>query len=58
MIDDPEDTGSTQAPWSEGPPPAPRWVKVSLVAALVLLATVLIVHLAGGGLGHMARHAQ
>lgn len=32
---------------------APRWVKVSAVVAVVLVAVFLIVHLAGGGMvGH------
>ncbi|MFD7409347.1 hypothetical protein ACFV7R_43510 [Streptomyces sp. NPDC059866] len=32
---------------------APRWVKVSVVVAVVLVAVFVIVHLAGGGMvGH------
>ena len=35
--------------------PAPRWVRVLGVAAVVLVLVFLVVHLAGGGLG---RHAM
>ena len=35
--------------------PAPRWVRVLGVAAVVLVLVFLAVHLAGGGLG---RHAM
>ena len=41
---------------SEGPPPAPRWVKVSAVIALIALIAVVVIHRSGGGLGHHIRH--
>ena len=44
---DPTDTTTSAAP-AQG---MPRWVKVSLIVALVLVALFLIVNLAGGG-GH------
>jgi hypothetical protein len=34
------------------PPPTPRWVVVSGIIAIALLAVFLVVHLMGGGLGH------
>ena len=33
----------------EGPPPAPRWVRIFGLVAIALIAMFLIVHLAGGG---------
>jgi hypothetical protein len=32
----------------------PRWVKLSCVAGLIMVGTVVGWHLAGGGMGHMA----
>lgn len=49
-------TDSKQDFTGEGPPPAPRWVKVSAILAVILLLGVVIVHLAGGGLGNHIRH--
>lgn len=31
---------------------APRWVRVSGIIAIVLVVVFVIVHVAGGGLGH------
>lgn len=31
----------------------PRWVKLFCVAGLIVVATVVGLHLAGGGMGHM-----
>lgn len=49
-----------ESPDQEGfehrPPPAPKWVKVSAVAALLLVITVVIIHLSGGGFGNHMRH--
>jgi hypothetical protein len=33
-------------------PRTPRWVKVFLFVAIVVVAVFLIVHLAGGGMGN------
>lgn len=33
----------------DGPPPTPRWVKVTGILAIVAIATFAAVHLAGGG---------
>lgn len=33
----------------EGPPPAPRWVRIFGLVAIALIAIFLIVHLADGG---------
>jgi hypothetical protein len=41
---------------NDKPPPMPRWVKVSGVIAILFVITVIVVHLAGGGMGnHGAR---
>lgn len=45
-----------QETFEDRPPPAPKWVKVSAVAALLLLITVVIIHLSGGGFGNHMRH--
>lgn len=38
----------------EAPPPAPPWVRWFAIAIIVLFAIVVIVHVAGGGMGrHM-----
>jgi hypothetical protein len=44
------------SPEADGPPPAPRWVKVAAIVATIVLLAFLVTHLLGGGLGHMARH--
>lgn len=49
-------TEPDRGPSEGGPPPAPKWVKVSAVAAFLLLITVVIIHLSGGGLGNHVRH--
>jgi hypothetical protein len=46
---------SQQDTEGDRPPPMPRWVKVAGILAALLIATVLIVHLAGGGMGNHAR---
>ena len=48
--------GSSSDTDGEGsPPPAPRWVKVFGLIAVVLVLLFVIRHLAGGGFrGHMA----
>jgi hypothetical protein len=44
----PEDSGS---PLERPTPGMPRWVKVSLIVALVLAVLVVVVLLVGGGVG-------
>lgn len=39
---------------ADGPPPMPRWVKVAGALLGFLIATAVIVHLAGGGMGNHA----
>ena len=42
-------------PDPESPPPAPRWVKVFAILAVVLAVLVVIRHAAGGGMhGHLS----
>ena len=51
-----EEPGGRPGPHARGEyAPAPRWVRVLGVAAVVLVLVFLAVHLAGGGLG---RHAM
>ena len=41
---------------NDRPPPMPRWVKLSGIIAILFVVTVIIVHLAGGGMrNHGAR---
>lgn len=43
-------------PVDDRAPPMPRWVRVFGVVAILLVATFIVVHLAGGGFhGHMPR---
>jgi hypothetical protein len=52
----PDSTGDTGDDTGRRPdyesPSTPRWVKVFGLIALVLILVFVIVHLAGGGLGH------
>jgi hypothetical protein len=38
------------------PPPRPTWVKVSLVAALVIVVAIVVMAIAGGGEHGPGRH--
>lgn len=50
------DDGSAEVPPpSERPAGMPRWVKISLIVALVLIVVFFFVNLAGGGGGHGPR---
>ena len=51
--------GAARRPEREAPSGAPRWVKVSGMAAAALALLFAIVHLAGGGLhGHLSHSAD
>ena len=53
MTERPDPELSTRPP-SEGPPPAPRWVKISAAIAALIVLAVIVRHLLGGGMGgHM-----
>lgn len=38
------------------PPPRPRWVKISMIVALVVVAIVVVMAIAGGGEHGPGRH--
>lgn len=38
----------------DGPPPAPRWVKISAAVAVLIILFAIVRHVLGGGMGgHM-----
>ncbi len=47
----PDPTPSPRQPGSESTPGRPRWVNVFAIIVIALILTVVIVHLAGGGMG-------
>lgn len=50
-----DSSGAGAVPHEAAPPPAPGWVKVVAVIGVVLIATFIAIHLAGGGVGHHMR---
>ena len=42
----------TAVPGGAAPPPAPRWVKVAGVVALLLLLAFVVRHVIAGGIGN------
>ena len=47
----------TNAPEQDGPPPAPRWVKVFLVVLGIILLSVIILHATGHRMGGHGGHS-